>query len=54
MASVMVVVIYQKLAFLSCALSSIAAAKGHVEVAEAVLELTPPHATDFLTWLHER
>ena len=40
--------------FLQCALSAIAAAKGAVEVAEAVQELSPPVAADFLDWFHER
>lgn len=40
--------------FLVCALSSIAAAKGYPFVAEAVLELTPEVATEFMEWFLER
>ncbi|MFY9573671.1 MAG: hypothetical protein WAV20_19910, partial [Blastocatellia bacterium] len=36
--------------FLSCALSAIAASKGFVSVAEAVLELNSEVAEDFLKW----
>ena len=39
---------------LSCALAAIAATKGFVSVAEALLELSPPVADQFLDWLHER
>lgn len=39
---------------LSCALAAIAAAKGAATVAEAVLELSPEVAGQFLEWLHER
>ena len=39
---------------LSCALAAIAAAKGYPSVAEAVLELTPELAYEFLEWLHDR
>lgn len=35
---------------LSCALSAVAAAKGHPAVAEAVLELSPESAKEFLEW----
>lgn len=38
---------------LVCALSAIAAAKGQPAVAEAVQELTPEVATQFLEWFHE-
>jgi len=40
--------------FLACALSAIAAAKGHASVAEASLELTPEVAADFMEWLRRR
>jgi hypothetical protein len=39
---------------LVCALSAIAAAKGQPDVAEAVQELTPEVATQFLEWFLER
>jgi hypothetical protein len=38
---------------LGCALSAIAAAKGYGTVAEAVMELSPAIADDFLKWFHE-
>jgi hypothetical protein len=40
--------------FLPCALSAIAAAKGQTAVAEAVLELTPEVAEEFMEWFFER
>lgn len=40
--------------FLTCALAAIAAAKGYGTVAEAVQELTPDVAQDFLDWFHSR
>ena len=40
--------------FLVCALSAIAAAKGEPSVAEAVLELTPDVADDFMEWFFNR
>ncbi len=40
--------------FLVCALSAIAAAKGSGAVAEAVLELNPGVAEEFLEWCFER
>ena len=40
--------------FLCCALSALAAAKGQPSVAEAVLELTPDVAGDFMEWFFER
>lgn len=40
--------------FLQCALSAIAAAKGEATVAEAVLELSPEVAQDFIGWFYER
>lgn len=40
--------------FLACALAAIAIAKGQVEVAEAVLELTPAVAAEFNEWFAER
>ncbi len=39
---------------LSCALAAIAAAKGSASVAEAVFELSPEVADEFLEWLHDR
>lgn len=39
---------------LSCALAAIAAAKGSASVAEAVLELSPEVADEFLEWFHDR
>lgn len=39
---------------LSCALAAIAAAKGATSIAEAVLELSPEVAGQFLKWLHGR
>ncbi|KAF0812981.1 hypothetical protein IGB42_02377 [Andreprevotia sp. IGB-42] len=38
--------------FLACALSAVAAAKGFGKVAEAVLEMTPDVADEFLEWFH--
>jgi hypothetical protein len=40
--------------FLACALSAIAAAKGSSKVAEAVMELTPDSAGEYLQWLSEQ
>lgn len=40
--------------FLACALAAVAAAKGQPDVAEAVLELTPEVAREFLEWFFER
>ncbi len=40
--------------FLACALTAIAAAKGFPAVAEAVQELTPLVAAEFLEWLRAR
>lgn len=40
--------------FLSCALSAIAAAKGFGSVAEAVQEITPEVAKDFMAWFSNR
>jgi hypothetical protein len=40
--------------FLVCALSAVAAAKGQPSVAEAVLELTPDVADEFMEWLFNR
>lgn len=40
--------------FLLCALSAIAAAKGQTGVAEAVLELSPEVAEEFMEWFFER
>jgi hypothetical protein len=40
--------------FLCCALSAVAAAKGQPAVAEAVLELSPEVAAEFMKWFHER
>jgi hypothetical protein len=41
-------------AFLCCALSSIAAAKGHIAIAESVLEISTPIAEEFLEWFQAR
>ena len=40
--------------FLSCALSAIAAAKGQTIVAEAIQELSPEVAEEFMQWFFER
>lgn len=40
--------------FLSCALSAIAAAKGFGSVAEAVLEMNPEVAEEFMEWFFSR
>lgn len=40
--------------FLCCALSAVAAAKGQPAVAEAVLELTPEVAGEFMEWFFGR
>jgi len=40
--------------FLACALSAVAAAKGFGNVAEAVLEMTPDVADEFMEWLNAR
>jgi len=40
--------------FLACTLAAIAAAKGQPAIAEAVLELTPEVAEDFMKWFYER
>lgn len=40
--------------FLACALSAIAASKGFGTVAEAVLELTPDVAEEFMEWFFSR
>ena len=40
--------------FLQCVLSAIAAAKGNGTVAEAVQELSPEIATEFMDWFYER
>ena len=40
--------------FLRCALSAIAAAKGQPAIAEAILELSPEVANDFMEWFYER
>jgi hypothetical protein len=40
--------------FLRCALSAIAASKGDTVLAEAVLELSPEVAGEFMEWFHER
>jgi len=40
--------------FLSCALAAIAASKGHPVVAEAVLELSPEVAPEFMEWMFTR
>ena len=39
---------------LPCALAAVAAAKGQVTIAEAVLELTPEVAEEFLEWFFQR
>jgi hypothetical protein len=41
-------------ALLSCALSAIAAAKGQIAIAEAVLELDTKTAEEFLIWFRGR
>jgi hypothetical protein len=40
--------------FLRCALSAVAASKGFAQVAEAVMELEPKVAEEFLQWVSER
>ena len=40
--------------FLRAALSAIAATKGYASIAEAVLELSPKIAGDFLEWFHDQ
>jgi hypothetical protein len=40
--------------FLACTLAAVAAAKGQPAVAEAVLELTPEVAREFMKWFFER
>ena len=40
--------------FLACALAALAAVKGPCDVAEAVLEMTPEVAGDFLAWFEDR
>jgi hypothetical protein len=40
--------------FLACALSAVAASKGFSDVAEAMLEMTPEVAKEFLEWLQTR
>lgn len=40
--------------FLACALSAVAAAKGFGNVAEAVLEMTPDVADEFMEWFYSR
>ncbi|MRH01863.1 hypothetical protein GIY21_16320 [Xanthomonas sontii] len=40
--------------FLACALAAVAAAKGQAGVAEAVLELTPDVAEEFMEWFFTR
>lgn len=40
--------------FLSCTLAAIAASKGQVAIAEAVLELSPEVAEEFMEWFYER
>ena len=40
--------------FLRCTLSAVAAAKGQQEIAEAVLELSPEVAGEFIEWFYER
>ncbi len=40
--------------FLCCALSAVAAAKGQASVAEAVLELSPEVAGEFMEWFYAR
>ncbi len=39
---------------MQCALAAIAAAKGQASVAEAVMELTPEIAEEFMAWFYER
>ena len=41
-------------AFLACTLAAVAAAKGQPAVAEAILELTPEVAQEFLEWFFEK
>ncbi|RTL32961.1 MAG: hypothetical protein EKK49_10360 [Rhodocyclaceae bacterium] len=40
--------------FLRCAISAVAAAKGQPLIAEAVLELSPDVAAEFMEWFSER
>jgi hypothetical protein len=40
--------------FLACALSAVAASKGFGNVAEAVLEMTPDVADEFMEWFYSR
>ena len=40
--------------FTACVLAAVAAAKGNAKVAEAVMELTPNVAQQFLGWFHEQ
>ena len=40
--------------FLQCALSAIAAAKGEAKIAEAIQELSPTVADEFMEWFYER
>lgn len=40
--------------FLPCALSAVAASKGFGSIAEAVLEMTPDVADEFLEWFYSR
>lgn len=40
--------------FLCCALAAVAAAKGHADVAEVVLELDTDVAREFMEWFQER
>ncbi|WP_035059802.1 hypothetical protein [Andreprevotia chitinilytica] len=40
--------------YMQCALAAIAAAKGQASVAEAVMELTPEIAEEFMAWFYER
>jgi hypothetical protein len=40
--------------FLTCALAAVAAAKGAAGVAEAVLEMTPDVAAEFIEWPNDR